>query len=164
VAEYNRIYRRYIDKSNKSIPPERMERGKFYMIKQYEYVDGMKGIYSPSDAPIIYTLFVSRSKNVVHAVKVTNVRPDLIKKFFGQFVDEDEQKLEIKGGARRFYSSVVSKAPIITNEAYRTYKMSGFGRILELEMDVEKLIPKSKIPIQENLTKSVKEQNNENTQ
>lgn len=164
MAGYNLIYNRYIEKSDKAIPAEKMQRGNFYMIKQYEYVDGTKQTYSGIDSPIIYTLFVSRSKNIVHAVKVTNIRPDLIKKFFGKFVNEDEQTLEIKGGARRFYSSVVSKVPIITSDAYRTYKMSGFGRVMELDMNVEKLIPPSKIPVKENLTKSVKEQNNENIQ
>jgi hypothetical protein len=95
---------------------------------------------------------------VVHAIKVSNINPTLIKRFFGKFVNEDEDKLEMKGGAKKFYSSVVSKVPIITNEAYRTYKISGFGRITELEMDIEELTPN----VQKSI-KTIKEQNNENT-
>ena len=66
-----------------------MVRAKFYLIKEYEYVDGTKGRYTEATAPIIFTLFVSRAKNIVHAVKVTDIRPDLIKKFFGKFVNEE---------------------------------------------------------------------------
>ena len=143
MSAYNRIYRKYIDKGDKSVSPERMRRGKFYMIMQYEYVDGTKQSYSIGDGPIIYTLFVSRAKGVVHAVKVSNINPALVKRFFGKFVNEDEDKLEMKGGAKKFYSSVVSKVPIITNEAYRTYKISGFGKVIELSMDVNELTPKN---------------------
>jgi hypothetical protein len=142
MINYNPIYRRFIDERN-TIAPNRMVRAKFYLIKEYEYVDGTKGRYSETTAPIIYTLFVSKSKNIVHAVKVSNVNPNLIKRFFGRFVNEEEETLQMKGGAKKFYSTVVSKVPIITNEAYRTYKISGFGKIIELNMDVNELTPKN---------------------
>jgi hypothetical protein len=142
MSNYNPIYRKFIDNRN-YIAPEKMVRAKFYLIKQYEYVDGTKGNYSDTTAPIIYTLFVSKAKDIVHAVKVSNVNPNLIKRFFGKFVNEDTEKLEMKGGAKKFYSSVVSKVPIITNEAYRTYKISGFGKVIELSMDVNELTPKN---------------------
>jgi hypothetical protein len=116
-----------------------MVRGSFYLIKEYEYVDGTKGKYNQTTAPIIYTLFVSKAKDVVHAVKVTNVRPDLIERFFNRFLNEDETKLEMTGGAKKFYQSVVSKVPVITNDAYRTYKLSGLGGIIKLNMDIDKL-------------------------
>jgi hypothetical protein len=142
MINYNPIYRKFIDERN-TIAPNRMVRAKFYLIKEYEYVDGTKGRYSETTAPIIYTLFVSKPKNIVHAVKVSNVSPNLIKKFFGRFVNEEEETLQMKGGAKKFYSTVVSKVPIITNEAYRTYKISGFGKIIELNMDVNELTPKN---------------------
>jgi hypothetical protein len=142
MPSYNPIYRRYIDES-KIGNPNSMVRGKFYLIKQYEYVDGTKGNYTANNSPIIYTLFVSKAKDIVHAVKVSNVHPQLIKRFFGAFVNEDEAKLELKGGAKKFYSTVVSRIPIVTSEAYRTYKLSGFGRIVELEMDINKITPKN---------------------
>ena len=141
MHSYNPIYRRFIDESKISTP-NKMLRGRFYLIKQYEYVDGTKGNYTANNSPIIYTLFVSKPKDIVHAIKVSNIHPQLIKRFFGKFVNEDEEKLELKGGAKAFYKSVVSKVPIVTDEAYRTYKLSGFGRIIELQMDVTKITPK----------------------
>lgn len=142
MSNYNPIYRKFID-DKKYISASKMVRAKFYLIKEYEYVDGIKGRFTETNAPIIYTLFVSKAKDIVHAVKVSNINPNLIKRFFGKFVNEDEEKLQMKGGAKKFYSSVVSKVPIITNEAYRTYKISGFGKVIELNMDVNELTPKS---------------------
>jgi hypothetical protein len=141
MSNYNPIYRKFID-DKKFISPLKMVRAKFYLIKEYEYVDGTKGRFTETTAPIIYTLFVSRAKDIVHAVKVSGINPNLIKRFFGKFVNEDEEKLEMKGGAKKFYSGVVSKVPIITNEAYRTYKISGFGKVIELNMDVNELTPR----------------------
>jgi hypothetical protein len=142
MSNYNPIYRKFID-DKKYISSTKMVRAKFYLIKEYEYVDGTKGRFTETTAPIIYTLFVSKAKDIVHAVKVSNINPNLIKRFFGKFVNEDEEKLQMKGGAKKFYSSVVSKVPIITNEAYRTYKISGFGKVIELNMDVNELTPKT---------------------
>lgn len=156
MAAYNHIYRKYIDKGDKSVTPDRMKRGKFYMIMQYEYVDGKKGSYSFGDGPIIYTLFVSKTKDIVHAIKVSNVNPQLIKKFFGKFTNAEHDELKIKGGAKRFYESIVSSTPIISNDSYRTYKISGFGRLTELQMDIEKLTPTHR-----KTTNNVKEQKNE---
>jgi len=140
MINYNPIYRKFIDDKN-TISPTQIVRAKFYLIKGYEYVDGTKGRYSETTAPIIYTLFVSKSKDIVHCVKVSNIRPDLIKRFFGKFVNEENETLEMKGGAKAFYQKVVSKVPIITNDAYRTYKLSGLSKIVELNMDVDKLTP-----------------------
>ena len=85
MSKYSPIYRKYIDDKN-IVMPNQMVRAKFYLIKEYEYVDGTKGKYTEATAPIIFTLFVSRAKNIVHAVKVTDIRPDLIKKFSFPFL------------------------------------------------------------------------------
>jgi hypothetical protein len=143
MNNYNPLYRKFIDDRN-NITPNKMTRGKFYLIKEYEYVDGTRGRYTETNAPIIYTLFASVSKDIVHAVKVSNVNPTLIKRFFGKFINEDTELLEMKGGAKKFYSAVVSKVPVVSNNAYRTYKLSGFGKIIELDMDVNQLTPKNK--------------------
>jgi len=143
MQSFNPIYRRFIDGKNK-ITPNQMVRSKFYLIKEYEYVDGTKGKYSESTAPIIFTLFVSKPKNIVHAVKVSNVRPEIIRRFFGKFVNEETEKLQMKGGAKAFYEKIVSKVPVVTNDSYRTYKLSGLGTIIELDMDVDKLTPQTK--------------------
>ena len=143
MQTYNPLYRRFVDSRNQ-ISPNQMVRAKFYLIKQYEYVDGTKGNYTETTAPIIYTLFVSSSKDIVHCVKVSNVNPNLIKRFFGKFVNEETEKLQMKGGAKAFYEKVVMKVPIITNDAYRTYKLSGLGKIIELNMDINSLTPSNK--------------------
>ena len=88
MQSYNPLYRRFIDDKNR-VAPGQMSRAKFYLIKEYEYVDGTKGRYTETTAPIIYTLFVSKGKDIVHAVKVSNVNPELIKRFFGKFLNED---------------------------------------------------------------------------
>lgn len=143
MSNYNPIYRKFIDDRN-NITPNKITRGRFYLIKEYEYVDGTRGKYTETNAPIIYTLFASVSKDIVHAVKVSNVNPNLIKRFFGKFINEDTELLEMKGGAKKFYSSVVARVPVISNDAYRTYKLSGFGKVIELDMDVNQLTPKNK--------------------
>jgi hypothetical protein len=153
MSNFNPLYRRFIDESNKIIPSQ-MVRGNFYIIKEYEYVDGHKGNYSAASAPIIYTLFVSKAKDIVHAIKVSNVNPQLIKKFFGKFVNEDTE-LKIKGGAKNFYEKVVSSVPIISNDSYRTYKLSGLGSITHINMDNTKLVPKNKLPKPEATNKSL---------
>ena len=141
MSKFNPIYRKFIDDRN-YVTPKQMTRGRFYLIKDYEYVDGTKGKFSESNAPIIYTLFVSTSKDIVHAVKVSNVNPTIIKRFFGKFVNEDTEMLEMKGGSMKFYESVVSKVPVVSNDSYRTYKLSGLSKIVELNMDVNELTPK----------------------
>jgi hypothetical protein len=139
---YNPIYRKFIDDRNE-ITPNKMNRGKFYLIKEYVYVDGVKGRFTETTAPIIFTLFVSQPKDIIHCVKVSNVNPNLIKKFFGKFVNEDTEKLQMRGGAKKIYEQVVSKVPIITNDAYRTYKISGLVKVISLDMDVNELTPKT---------------------
>lgn len=143
MPNYNPIYRKFIDDKH-VVSASKMTKGRFYLIKEYEYIDGTKGKYTETNAPIIYTLFASTSKDIVHAVKVSNVNPNVIKRFFGKFVNEDTEMLEMKGGSKKFYSAIVSKVPVVTNDSYRTYKMSGLGKVIELDMDVNELTPKSK--------------------
>jgi hypothetical protein len=143
MQTYNPIYRKFIDDRNQIIPSQ-MVRANFYLIKQYDYVDGTRGRFSETTAPIIYTLFVSKAKDIVHCVKVSNVRPELIKRFFGKFINEENESLEMKGGAKAFYQKVVSKVPIVTNEAYRTYKLSGLSKVIQLNMDIDRLTPSTK--------------------
>ena len=141
MPAYNPIYRRYINDKN-IVMPNKMVRANFYLIKEYQYVDGTKGRYSDATAPIIFTLFVSRAKDVVHAVKVTDIRPDLVRRFLGKFVNEESEQIEFDGSSKKLYQSIVKKVPIINENAYRTYKLSGFGRVLELDMDVNEMTPK----------------------
>jgi hypothetical protein len=143
MQNYNPVYRKFIDEK-KIISGTKMTRGRFYLVKEYKYVDGTKGSFTETTGPIIYTLYVSQGKDIVHCVKVSNVNPNLIKRFFGKFINEKTEKLQMRGGAKDFYSKIVSKVPVITNDAYRTYNISGLTKVLELTMDVNELTPKSK--------------------
>lgn len=143
MANYNPIYRKFIDDRN-FVVPEKMTRGKFYLVKEYLYIDGDKKSFTETNAPIIFTLFVSKAQDIIHCVKVSNVNPNVIKRFFGKFVNEETEKLQMRGGAKQIYQKVVSKIPVITNDSYRTYKISGLVKVIELTMDVNEITPKSK--------------------
>ena len=142
MQSYNPIYRKFIDSKN-AISAAKMTKGNFYLIKEYTYVDGTTGKFTETNAPIVYTLFVSHAKDIIHCVKVSNVNPEVIKKFFGKFVNEDTEKLQMRGGAKDFYQKVVSKVPVVTNDAYRTYLISGISKVVKLAMDVNELTPRT---------------------
>ena len=143
MGNYNPIYKKSIDSKN-PVSPAKMTRGNFYLLKEYTYADGTKESYTETTAPIIFTLFTSVSKDIIHCVKVSNINPATIKKFFGKFVNEDTEMLQLKGGSKNIYSKIVSKVPIITKDAYRTYNISGLKKVFKLDMDVNELTPKNK--------------------
>lgn len=143
MQNYNPIYRKFVDDKN-IVSGNKLSRGKFYLIKEYEYVDGDKGRFTETTAPIVFTLFVSKAQDIIHCVKVSNVPPTIIKAFFGKFVNQKTEKLQMRGNAKDIYSKVVSKIPAITDDAYRTYKISGLRKVIELKMDVNQITPKSK--------------------
>jgi hypothetical protein len=142
MSNYNPIYSKFIDDKN-SITSDKMVRGKFYLIKEYIYADGRKEKFTETTAPIIFVLYTSKGKDILHAVKVSNVNPNAIKRFFGKFVNEETEKLQMRGNAKQIYEKVVSKAPIITSQAYRTYNISGIKKVIELNMDVNQITPKN---------------------
>jgi len=143
MSNFNPIYRKFIDDRN-AIASNKISRGKFYLIKEYEYVDGEKGRFSETTAPIVFTLFVSKSKDIIHCIKVSNINPNVIKRFFGKFVNEDTEKLQMRGNAKQIYSKTISKMPMVTDDSYRTYKISGLRKVIELNMDVNQITPKNK--------------------
>ena len=143
MSNFNPIYRKFIDDRN-TVVPNKMTRGKFYLIKEYDYVDGDSKKFTETTAPIVFTLFVSASKDIMHCVKVSNINPNVIKRFFGKFINEKTERLQMRGNAQQIYEKVVSKVPIITSEAYRTYKISGLKKVVELNMDVNQITPKNK--------------------
>lgn len=155
TRNYNIYYKKFINEKN-LIAPNSIVRAQFYQIKQYDNIDGEKNKYTERDAPIIFTLFVSKAKDIVHAVKVSNVRPDLVKAFFGNFVNENTSELEIIGDARALYAKFVGKVRYIRQDAYRTYKLSGIKRVLEVDIDTTKLTPKNKPAVNINEKSQVK--------
>ena len=143
IKNYFATYKRYID-SKQKVSASKMLAGTFYIIKEYTYVDGNSKSYKSSDVPIIFTLYVSKSKDVVHAVKVSTINPKLVKKFFDKMVDKDTELIEMKGGAKGYFNKYVKKIPIVSRDSYRTYKLSGLDTVFELEMDVNEMTSKSK--------------------
>lgn len=142
MSNFNPIYRKYIDDKN-IVKPERILRGKFYLIKEYTRADGTKEKYTETTAPIIFVLFASLPKNIIHCVKISNINPNVVRKFFGKFVNEEKETIQMRGNAKQIYEKVISKVPDVTNEAYRTYNISGITKVIELTMDVNELTPKS---------------------
>ena len=142
MSNFNPIYRKYIDDKN-VVKPEKILRGKFYLIKEYVTIDGIKKKYTETTAPIIFVLFASLSKNIIHAVKISNINPNVVRKFFGKFVNEEKETIQMRGSAKQIYEKVISKVPAVTNDAYRTYNISGITKVIELTMDVNELTPKS---------------------
>ena len=119
------------------VPAVSMVKGKFYSLLNYVTVNGEKQVNAKRDSALIFTLFVSKSKDIVHCIKVTNVSPTILKRFFGKLVNLDTREIELGGSAKRTYQSVVSKFPGIQDGAYRTYKLSGIKNVHEMDMNVK---------------------------
>ena len=141
VRNFNTMYLNEVLESHR-VPAATMVKGKFYSLLHYVTVKGEKKAAAKRDSAIIFTLFVSKSKDIVHCIKVSNVSPSLIKRFFGKLVNLDTREIELSGTAKKTYQSVVSKFPGIQEGAYRTYKLSGLGKIIELDMDINSLTPR----------------------
>ena len=144
MKHYNVAYSKLIDDKNR-ILPSKMKRGNFYLIKEYNYIDGHKGKFQELKAPVIFTLFVSRAQDIVHCIKVSDINPNLVKKFFGKLLDEETNKIKIKGSSKLIYERILSKMPIVSTDSYRTYKLSGITKVLELKLDQSEIIPESKL-------------------
>jgi hypothetical protein len=137
-------------------PSTNMVRAKFYRIRKYQDVDGTEHTYSDILAPIIFTLYVSKKKDIVHAVKVSEIKPEMIKKFFSKFVNSKTDLIEVKGDSRTVYSKKVVHTPVIMKNGYRTYKLSGIKQIFELDMDETQLTPINKQAVGVNEKSNVK--------
>jgi hypothetical protein len=144
MKNYNIQYKKY-EKNRKKISPNLIERGNFYLLKEYIDVEGNKNSYSENDAPIIFVLFASKAKNEIHAIKVTNMLPAKMKKLFENLINEDTNEIELQGSSKKIYNAFLKKVPTITNETYRTYKWDGIKRIIKLDMLEEAVVPKKYI-------------------
>jgi hypothetical protein len=136
VRNFNTAYINEVMDSHR-VPAVTMVKGKFYSLLNYVTVGGNKQVTSKSDSALIFTLFVSKSKDIVHCIKVSNVSPSIIKRFFKRLVNLDTREIELSGTARRTYQTVVSKFPGIQDGAYRTYRLSNIKNVHELDMNVK---------------------------
>ena len=139
--KYNKFV---LDKRRVKSPSTDMVRARFYRIRKYKDVNGVETTYSDAMAPIIFTLYVSKKKDIVHAVKVSEIKPQKIQKFFAKFVNSKTELIEIKGDSRAIYNKKIVHSPDVSKNGYRTYKLSGIKQIFELDMDETELTPANK--------------------
>ena len=135
TRDYNIMYIKHI-LDEQRIPPNSMVKSKFYSIQGYTDVEGIKHVDGKREAPVVFTLFVSKSKDIVHCIKISEINPSILKRFFKRLTNFDTREIELSGTAKKTYQSVVSKFPGIQEGAYRTYKLSGINKVVEIDMDV----------------------------
>jgi hypothetical protein len=144
---YSKIYQRYVNSKKRVADALRtMERGNFYQLLEYDYVDVENSkTWSSSTAPIIFVLYVSAKDDLVHAIKLSDINPLNVKRLFGKLVDEADNELDLGKKASSAYENKIKNMKFFSNNFYRTYKLSGMRRLLSLDMDITNLVPKSKI-------------------
>ena len=144
---YSKVYQRYVTgKSKVSSPSRGLERGGFYQLIEYDYVEEEDSkTWSVSAAPIIYVLYVSSKNDLVHCIKVSDINPLTVKRLFGKLVDEADAELDMGRSSKSFYQNKLKGMKFFSKNFYRTYKLSGMRRVMELDMDTTKLVPLSKM-------------------
>ena len=135
TRDYNIMYIKHI-LDEQRVPPNSMVKSKFYSIQGYTDVEGIKHLDGKREAPVVFTLFVSKSKDIVHCIKISEINPSILKRFFKRLTNFDTREIELAGTAKKTYQSVVTKFPGINEGAYRTYKLSGINKVIEINMDV----------------------------
>jgi len=143
---YSKVYQRYV-KSKKRVADalRTMERGNFYQLLEYDYVDVEDSkTWSSSTAPIIFVLYVSSKDDLVHAIKLSDINPLTVKRLFGKLVDEADGELDLGRKASSAYENKIKNMKFFSKNFYRTYKLSGMRRLLSLDMDITNLVPKHK--------------------
>jgi len=152
ATNYTKIYQRYV-KGRKRMgdPNKNMERGGFYQLVEYDYVDEEDSkTWSAISSPIIFILYVSGKEDLVHCIKISSINPQTIKRLFTQLIDEKEGELDLGKNPKAFYDTKMKHMKFFAKNFYRTYKTSGIRRFIKLDMDIEYLIPKSKQKFVEN--------------
>jgi len=152
TTNYTKVYQRYV-KGRKRMgdPNKNMERGGFYQLVEYDYVDEEDSkTWSAISSPIIFILYVSGKEDLVHCIKISSINPQTIKRLFTQLIDEKEGELDLGKNPKAFYDTKMKHMKFFAKNFYRTYKTSGIRRFIKLDMDIEYLIPKSKQKFVEN--------------
>lgn len=144
---YSKVYQRYVTGKKKvSSPSKSLERGGFYQLVEYDYIDDEDSkAWSVSTAPVIYVLYVSSKKDIVHCIKISDINPLTVKRLFGKLVDDADSELDLGKSPKSFYQNKLKGMKFFSKNFYRTYKLSGIRRIVELDMDTTKLVPLSKM-------------------
>lgn len=144
---YSKIYQRYVrSKKRVSDPLRTLERGNFYQLLEYDYVDTEDSkTWSTSTSPIIFVLYVSAKDDLVHALKLSEINPLTVKRLFSKLVDEADTELDLGKKAKSAYENKIKNMKFFSKNFYRTYKLSGIRRLSALDMDITYLVPKSKL-------------------
>ena len=144
---YSKVYQRYVKSKTKITDASRtVERGGFYQLVEYDYVDTEDSkTWGPSKSPIIYVLYASSKNDLLHCIKISDINPLTVKRLFGKLVDDADAELDMGKNPKAFYDNKLKSMKFFSKNFYRTYKLSGIRRILELDMDTTKLVPLSKM-------------------
>ena len=147
ATNYTKVYQRYVrGRKRMGDPLKNLERGGFYQLVEYDYVDEEDSkTWSVATSPIIYILYVSGKEDLVHCIKLSNINPLTVKQLFKQLVDELDAEIDPGKNARSFYNNKMKNMSFFAKNFYRTYKLSGILRCVSLDMDTTKLIPKSMV-------------------
>jgi hypothetical protein len=124
-----------------------VKRGAFYQIIEYKYTENEDDskTWSVSTAPIVYVLYASKKDDLLHCLKLSYINPITVKQLFKKLVDEKDAELDPGKNPRSFYANQLNEARFFTNNFYRTYKLSGIIKALEVEMDITHLVPKAMV-------------------
>jgi hypothetical protein len=142
TTNYSKIYQKYaVDKTRISNPVRKMQRGGFYQLLEYDYVnDEDSKTWSATSAPIIYVLYINAKDDDVHAIKLSEINPITVKQLFGKMLDIEDEEIDLGKNPKTFYESKLKNMPFFNKNFYRTYKLSGIRKLLELNMDTTKLV------------------------
>jgi len=146
-TNYTKVYKKWT--SNPKLITSNLlnnvKRGGFYQILEYKYVENEDDskTFSRATAPIVYVLYASKKDDLLHCLKLSYINPMTVKQLFKKLVDEKDKEIDPGRNARSFYANQLNEARFFTNNFYRTYKVSGIVRAVEVDMDITNLVPKS---------------------
>ena len=146
ATNYSKVYKKW-SANPKPIHdmPNVAKRGAFYQIVEYKYVEDADDskTWSAMSAPIVYVLYASKKDDLLHCIKLSYINPLKVKTLFKKLIDEKDAELDPGRNARSFYNNNLTEMKYFSTNFYRTYKLSGIVRAIEIEMDITKLVPKN---------------------
>lgn len=167
MPNYIPYYRQYF-KREILVPPTAVQGGGFYRLWNYQPVDSAENkSYGNTRAPILMVIGVVKSKNEIHAIKVSEMPIVQFMRFFSQvknqkFIQESidmevnntflqEQNLHYRNNGnaylidepygKSFYTRTLSTNHQLMDyyQIYRTYKIKNISTIKELYFDYKKM-------------------------
>lgn len=146
ATNYTKVYKRWTSNPKPIHDIANVaKRGAFYQIVEYKYVEDSDDskTWSAATAPIIYVLYASKRDDLLHCIKLSYINPLRVKTLFKKLIDEKDNELDPGRNARSFYNNNLTEMKYFSTNFYRTYKLSGIVRAIEIDMDITQLVPKS---------------------